>query len=695
MTQQQSPWLEGAYGWGFGEGGWNTGMDENLLKFSFMFDGNVDSIVGSLPSAVNGQAHFLTSDNRLYFAVGTTYFSSPVPKWFVFKVRSTGQCYQFNGTSATVIDSPSQIESRLTAVEVVASSLGTAAFEDIGAFATQSELDVVEAQAQAYTDTLRADIAAPVGAAQVGFGQTVVDKVLSVSVEKYGAVSGGVVDCSSAFTAAIAEVIAAGGGEVVALNGPYLISGTASPDTMLNGILLPSNGVTQNTNVVNLRGSGVTRLLCGTNNTMLIRVASSYTRVEGFILDNNGKTGCWGMGLVPENMSQTTTLVAQSFNDIENNVFEGSFVEGLVIQPGPTVLGADSGCFYNNFKRLKFNLPTRHVWSKKPVTYLVSNNRLTRSIFSGCTFTRGNSGLYLEVGTEIDIESCNFEMIDSGTSPSSSPTGMYLSADTANIRVLGGYAEACTVSMVNSSGYNQLFGWGQANALHSSLLESNSIEAGIIRLRPPVAAASSYLLLSRDVTAAPNYGQSSIFFGNTAFAEIVSDPDANGTKSLAFKLDNTTKWRMDTSSGFTHYGTIGNITLNASGAGVTFSRNSVNGIEAPGASASVQVVSGGAGGVVLSAGATAWAAVSDERSKVIGSNITDALSKLSELRTVFGRYIEDKEGVERAFLIAQDVQKVYPVAVKTVDGEDTLRLEYETLIPLMVAAINELAMQKV
>jgi len=72
MAQQLSPWLEGAYGWSLGEGGWNSGMDQNLLKFSFMFDRNVDSIVASLPAAVNGQAYYLTTDNRLYFAVGTT-----------------------------------------------------------------------------------------------------------------------------------------------------------------------------------------------------------------------------------------------------------------------------------------------------------------------------------------------------------------------------------------------------------------------------------------------------------------------------------------------------------------------------------------------------------------------------------------------------------------------------------------------
>lgn len=172
MAQQQSPWLEGAYGWSFGEGGWNTGMDSNLLKFSFLFDRNVDSIVASLPAAVNGQAHYLTTDNRLYFAVGTTYFSTPVPKWFTVIVRGTGQTHQFNGTSLVQTDTPLQLDSRLDAVELTVASLGTAAFEDIEFFATQAELDVVEANAATYTDTLRSDLAdtsdVNKGSAQVG-----------------------------------------------------------------------------------------------------------------------------------------------------------------------------------------------------------------------------------------------------------------------------------------------------------------------------------------------------------------------------------------------------------------------------------------------------------------------------------------------------------------------------------------------
>lgn len=152
MTQQQSPWLEGAYGWAFGEGGWNTGMDQNLLKFSFLFDKNIDGVVASLPAAVNGQSYFLTADNRLYFAVGTTWYSSPTPKWFEFKVRLTGNTYQFNGSTVVQIDSPAQLDSRLDSVELTVSTLGTAAFQNVEAFATQSQLDIVEAESQSYTD---------------------------------------------------------------------------------------------------------------------------------------------------------------------------------------------------------------------------------------------------------------------------------------------------------------------------------------------------------------------------------------------------------------------------------------------------------------------------------------------------------------------------------------------------------------
>jgi hypothetical protein len=190
MAQQQSPWIEGSYGWNYGESGWNAGMDQNLLKFSFLFDGNVDSIVSSLPAVVNGQAHFLSTDNRFYFAANNIWYSSPCPKWFQFKIKSTGTTYQFNGTSAVLVDNVAEIDSRLDAVELTVSTLGSAAFQDASAFATPAQLDVVEANAANYTDDLRQDLANSTdptkGAAQVGWRRSnpagatsTVDKKLS------------------------------------------------------------------------------------------------------------------------------------------------------------------------------------------------------------------------------------------------------------------------------------------------------------------------------------------------------------------------------------------------------------------------------------------------------------------------------------------------------------------------------------
>lgn len=158
MAQQISPFLEGKFGWNYGENLWNTGADENFLKFSFLFDGNVESVVSSLPAVVNGQAYFLTTDNRFYFGVGNTWYSSPCPKYFIFKIRSTGEFRQFDGTDIVEIDNPSQIGGKIEAIQTTIDSLGTAAFVDVDSLATQDELDVASAQANAYTDVLREDV---------------------------------------------------------------------------------------------------------------------------------------------------------------------------------------------------------------------------------------------------------------------------------------------------------------------------------------------------------------------------------------------------------------------------------------------------------------------------------------------------------------------------------------------------------
>jgi hypothetical protein len=95
-------------------------------------------------------------------------------------------------------------------------------------------------------------------------------------------------------------------------------------------------------------------------------------------------------------------------------------------------------------------------------------------------------------------------------------------------------------------------------------------------------------------------------------------------------------------------------------------------------------------GVYLANTGTSWISVSDERQKDIIEPIENALTKINALRTVIGKYKHDEESVRRSFLIAQDVQAVFPEAVKTQDDEQgTLGLAYTDVIPLLVAAIKE------
>jgi len=94
-------------------------------------------------------------------------------------------------------------------------------------------------------------------------------------------------------------------------------------------------------------------------------------------------------------------------------------------------------------------------------------------------------------------------------------------------------------------------------------------------------------------------------------------------------------------------------------------------------------------GVSLGSGSTSWSTFSDERMKDIIEPITDAANKVSTLRAVIGKYKTDEDNIRRSFLIAQDVQSVFPEAVDTTN-EDALGIRYTEVIPLLVAAIKEL-----
>ena len=95
-------------------------------------------------------------------------------------------------------------------------------------------------------------------------------------------------------------------------------------------------------------------------------------------------------------------------------------------------------------------------------------------------------------------------------------------------------------------------------------------------------------------------------------------------------------------------------------------------------------------GLYMAAGGTAWISASDERIKDIIEPISGAMAKLSTLRTVIGKYKTDNQGVRRPFLIAQDLQAVFPEVVNEQEDElKTLGVEYSSLVPLLIAGMKE------
>jgi hypothetical protein len=108
------------------------------------------------------------------------------------------------------------------------------------------------------------------------------------------------------------------------------------------------------------------------------------------------------------------------------------------------------------------------------------------------------------------------------------------------------------------------------------------------------------------------------------------------------------------------------------------------------ASSQLQFINNSAG-VSLAVNGTSWGSLSDERDKEIIEPITNAVDKVSSLRSIIGRYKSDDAEKRRAFLIAQDVKAVLPEAVTELEDEkQTLVLQYTETIPLLVAAIQEL-----
>lgn len=389
------------------------------------------------------------------------------------------------------------------------------------------------------------------------------------NVLDYGADKSGGTNSRVACQAAIDAAVAAGGGAVYFPAGTYLINSVAGLDTIPNGLLIPdTNGVFNTNNGVMLFGDGIdTVIQAGNTNMCVIRNSRLYTTIRDLKIDGGPKTSVIGLGVIPESITQTTELVSNSFMVVDNIHIENCR-RGMMFQPGPTVGGSDSGCFYHTIRNLVSNLNDEHVLMLGDVT--AANNRTTRTTFFKCTFLRGNTGINLLKGTEIDFVSCYWELISQGTVPYATPVAFYYGdTNPSLINIIGGYAEACTRGVVAVSAfaasYVSLFGYAQSMAEDATYFSMNKH------------------LPKRLVISKPNnFELVELSFGNASFVGFIADPLQANSKTLDLTVNGATKVRWAAAGSETFYGTDGNIVTSSTGRVISFGYDGSNTIQANG-----------------------------------------------------------------------------------------------------------------
>lgn len=278
-----------------------------------------------------------------------------------------------------------------------------------------------------YSDALTADEVAPLifprTAAEIAAGVMPTNYLYAPGdVRRYGAVGDGVTDDRAAIQTAITVArnsSTSAGARVFIPRGTYRLVGVASSDSVSNGLLIPYTSANSASSRITIVGEGRSTILrAGSTGMVIVRLSDSHCGISDLTIDGNSLANTWGLGIIPESVTQTTTQVHNNFNR-GRGLYIINCTEALPMQAGPKVAGADSGCWYNDIQAFIYNC-TRGVWMRDPPNAASGANRNT---------LRGRIGQGVNTGIQIDAGDTNrfvmnLEGITSGTSPNATPTAV-------------------------------------------------------------------------------------------------------------------------------------------------------------------------------------------------------------------------------------------------------------------------------
>jgi len=259
------------------------------------------------------------------------------------------------------------------------------------------------------------------------------------SVKDFGAKGDGTTDDRAAIQAAITAAQVTGG-TVWIPEGEYIINGAASTDDAAhaiykkNGLLIPFKSANGTDDHISIVGAGRSTVLkAGESDMYVIRLSDSHCRVENLTIDNNSKAEIVGIGVVPESRTQTTTTVWQVYN-----VISGLYIKecqyATIFATGPDVSTADSGCWYNMFRDSHFYKCTTGILLDTSTNSTSSASGVNRNKFQNIRIGAdgSNTGVEIKDGDTNTFFMIDFEGVNDGTTPNSTPTAIKVAATGAS-----------------------------------------------------------------------------------------------------------------------------------------------------------------------------------------------------------------------------------------------------------------------